>query len=108
MNDYRTIKMEDHHRLYPCIKMSKWWKAGDYMVRNNASGAMASSYDHFKNNGNEMDYSHLYALLKIDGIVRAVVAVSPPEIRNGTHETMLDYMRSHPENWVSDMVFPLK
>ena len=103
MNDYTTIKMEDHHRLYPCINMSKWWKAGEYMVKNNANGAMASSYDH-----KEMDYSHLYALLKIDGIVRAVVAVSPPDIRNGTHETMLNYIRSHPENWVSDMVFPLK
>ena len=103
MNDCNPITMEDHHRLYPCINMSKWWKAGEYMVKNNANGAMASSYDH-----KEMDYSHLYALLKIDGIVRAVVAVSPPDIRNGTHETMLNYIRSHPENWVSDMVCPLK
>jgi hypothetical protein len=101
MNDYTTIKMEDHHRLYPCIKMSKWQRANDYMVENNANGAMASSYDH-----KEMDYSHLYALLKIDGIVRMVVAVAPPEIRNGSHEIMLDYMRSHLENWVYDGVFP--
>lgn len=97
------FRLQKHHRLYPSISIHKWLREGNYMVQNNLSRSIVSSYTHYKDS--EVEYAHIYALITVKKSVRMVVAVVPPSVRSESNDVMLNYIESNPKNWVQNLLY---